>query len=126
MAQGNNKKALSKRVRKGNKGFPIATVAFYGADNKTATKLVCAIIRYDGAEPEPMKKWFKATDIRKDELILKEVLIFIDDNGAQTVSMVEDIIGCPHEEGIDYPEGGHCPQCSYWKGKDRFSGTMSH
>lgn len=126
MAQGNNKKALNKRVRKGDKGFPIATVAFYGPDNKVATKLVCAIIPYDGADPEPMKKWFKETDIRKDELILKEVLAFIENNGAKTVSMVEDIIGCPHEEGIDYPEGEHCPQCLYWKGKDRFAGTLLH
>ncbi|HAS6957203.1 hypothetical protein [Vibrio vulnificus] len=126
MAQGNNKKALNKKVRKGDKGFPVATVAFYGPDNTVATKLVCAIIPYDGADPEPMKKWFKETDIRKDELILKEVLAFIENNGAKTVSMVEDVIGCPHEEGIDYPEGEHCPQCLYWKGKDRFAGTMLH
>lgn len=125
MAQGNNKKALNKMMRKGNKGFPIATVAFYGVDNKTATKLVCGIIPYDGSYPEPINKWFKATDIRKDELILKEVLSFIEDNGAQTVSIVEGIIGCPHEEGIDYPEGEHCPQCLYWKNRDSFTGSSN-
>lgn len=126
MAQGRNRKALNKIARKGNKGFPIATIAFYGADNKTATKLVCAIVPYEGAEPKPMRKWFSAIEIRKSELIIKEVLAFINENDAQTVSMVDDILGCPHEEGIDYPEGDHCPQCLYWKGRDRFTDSLWH
>ncbi|WP_102795920.1 hypothetical protein [Bowmanella denitrificans] len=124
MAQSNNKKLLNKKVRKGSKGFPIATVAFYGPDNKTATKLVCAIISYQGAEPDPIKKWFSSSDIRKSDQVLKEVLSFIDDNSAKTVSMIEEIIGCPHEEGIDYPEGAYCPECIFWKGKDRFTGEI--
>ncbi|MEJ6472836.1 hypothetical protein [Pseudoalteromonas piscicida] len=113
-------------MRKGNKGFPIATIAFYGADNKSASKLVCAIVPYQGADPEQIAKWFSSTDIRKPENILKKVLAFIDENDAQTVSMVEEIIGCPHEEGVDYPEGEYCSQCLYWKERDRFTGVMSH
>ncbi|WP_448550541.1 hypothetical protein [Thalassotalea fusca] len=126
MAQGTNKKLLAKKVRKGDKGYPIATIAFYGPNNIVATKVVCSIIGYDGAEPEPMKKWFSSTDLRKSEEVISEVLGFIDENGAKSVSMVEEIIGCPHEEGIDYPVGGHCPKCVYWKGRDRFSGEMLH
>ncbi|MBT0106856.1 hypothetical protein J4H72_03970 [Vibrio alginolyticus] len=126
MAQGNNKKILNKRVRKGDKGFPIATVAFYGPDDKTATKLVCAIIPYEGAEPDPMKKRFSSSDIRKSEMVLKEVLEYIDENGAKTVGMPEEIIGCPHEEGIDYPEGEYCPECTFWRGRDRFTGELLH
>jgi hypothetical protein len=57
---------------------------------------------------------------------LREVLDFIDENEASTVSMVEEIFGCPHEEGIDYPEGDFCPEYTYWKGRDRFSGDMVH
>jgi hypothetical protein len=34
--------------------------------------------------------------------------------------MVEKIFGCPHEEGIDYPDGEHCPRCHYWKDHDRY------
>jgi hypothetical protein len=37
--------------------------------------------------------------------------------------MPEAIIGCPHEEGTDYPEGEACPQCPFWQGRDRFKGT---
>ena len=126
MAQGNNKKLLTKKIRKGDKGYPIATIAFYGPNNKIATKVVCAILNHDNAELEPMKKWFSSSDLRKSELILGEILSMIDDNGVNTVSMVEEILGCPHEEGIDYPEGNFCPKCSYWQGRDRFNREMMH
>jgi len=35
--------------------------------------------------------------------------------------MVDRIIGCPHEEGIDYPLGRTCPRCPFWAGIDRFT-----
>jgi hypothetical protein len=126
MTQGNNKKLMTKMTRKGDKGYPIATIAFYGSNNKVATKVVCAVIGHDGAETEPMKKWFSSTDLRKSESILSEILDFIEDNEAKSVSMIEEMIGCPHEEGIDYPGGDSCPKCSYWKDRDRFSGETVH
>lgn len=45
MAQVNNKKLLTKRARKGHKGYPIATIAAYGPTNMLATKLVCGIVK---------------------------------------------------------------------------------
>ena len=57
MAQGKSKKLIRKKARKGFSGYPVATVAFYGPTNVVATKLVCGIIKYEGAEAEPMKKW---------------------------------------------------------------------
>ncbi|TWX72663.1 hypothetical protein [Colwellia sp. C1TZA3] len=126
MAQGNNKKLLTKKVRKGDKGYPIATIAFYGPNNDLATKVVCAIISHEDAEAEPMKKWFSSSDLRKSEQVISEILRFIDENRVKSVSMIQEIIGCPHEEGIDYPEDGYCPECNYWKGRDRFSGEVVH
>jgi hypothetical protein len=32
--------------------------------------------------------------------------------------------GCPHEEGIDYPEGEPCPQCPFWTHRDRWTGKL--
>jgi len=126
LSQGNHKKLLTKKVRKGDKGYPVATIAFYGPNNNLATKVVCAIIVDDGAEAEPMKKWFSSSDLRKSESVLREILAFIDLNGAKSVSMIEEVIGCPHEEAIDYPSGEHCPECAYWKNRDRFSGEIMH
>jgi hypothetical protein len=34
--------------------------------------------------------------------------------------MTEGIIGCLHQEGIDY-EGEWCPLCEFGRGRDRFS-----
>jgi hypothetical protein len=88
--------------------------------------MVPIIISHEGAEPDPIHKWFSSSDLRKSEQILGEVLCFIDKNEVKTVNMIEEIIGCPHEERIDYPEGDFCPKCSYWKNRDRFSGEMLH
>ena len=38
----------------------------------------------------------------------------------QTVSDAR-VLGCPHQEGIDYPEGQECPQCPFWTNLDRFT-----
>ena len=126
MAQAKYIKLINKKTRKGHKGYPVATIAFYGPTNNVASKLVCSIIKHDGAEPEPMKKWFSDKDIRKSEKTLEEVLMFIQENNTKTVGMVDSIIGCPHEEGIDYPEGESCPECKYWKGRDRFTNELLH
>ncbi len=126
MSQRKHRKYLVKRSRKGDKGFPVATIAFYGLDNKKASKVVCSIVRNDGAEPEPMKKWFTEQDVRKSENILGEIISFLEENGAKSVVMMNQIIGCPHEEIIDYPEGESCPKCPYWKNRDRFTHEIIH
>lgn len=126
MPQGKYKKALLKKARKGNKGYPMATLAFYGPDNTRASKVVCSIFEKEGSEPEPMKKWFTESDARKSEAVLGEVMAFIRECGAVTVVMADSIMGCPHEEGIDFPEGGSCPECPYWKNRDRFTHELLH
>ena len=41
---------------------------------------------------------------------MAEVATFLREQGASSVAMMNRIIGCPHEEGIDYPDGEACPQ----------------
>ena len=87
----------------------------------TATKTVVGIARAEGQEPE-LRKWFsKGEDIRSDPQIELEVVEFIKAQGVTSVIMTGGIIGCPHEEVIDYPEGTSCPECPYWAGRDRFT-----
>ena len=45
---------------------------------------------------------------------------------ASKVVITDRIIGCPHEEGLDYPEGSKCPQCPFWAFRDRFTGEIIH
>ncbi len=120
------KKALYKKAKKGFRGFPQAAVAFYGPTAAKASKMVVSIFVDKDSEPEPMRKWFTENDVRHDAEVLTEVLAFLRDNEVRSVSMVDKIIGCPHEEGIDYPQNEACPQCPYWKNRDRFTGKLMH
>ena len=121
-ARSNN--PLKKRARKGFRGYPIATVGFYGPDDQHANKLVIGIIHHEGAEPE-LRKWYSEdSDIRSLSNIEVEIQSFIKQHGVLSVSMADRIIGCPHEEAIDYPDGESCPKCPFWRNRDRFTGEM--
>ena len=116
---------LKKRINKGFRGYPAATMACYGPTDGRASKLVVAIIQYEGAEPEPMKKWNSdSLDVRTDPEICADVLQFLESHGAKSVVIADRIMGCPHEESIDYPAGESCPQCPFWAGRDRFTGNL--
>ena len=121
------RKRLSKRAKKGFRGWPLATVALYGPDDSTATKLTVGIVPAEDAEATDLRRWLskEQTDIRDDIRVTEEVLAFITEAGAKSVVMTERIIGCPHEEGIDY-EGATCPVCPFWAGRDRWTGKRLH
>jgi hypothetical protein len=124
--KGRSKKSLGKKAKKGFRGFPVATVALYGPTDKKATKLVVGIVPREEAEPDEMRKWYSKEDLRKDLDLCDEVLEFIKTHEVKSVAMADRIIGCPHEEGIDYPEGESCPECPFWQGRDRWSGEFEH
>jgi hypothetical protein len=105
-------------------GYPLATLAYYGPDNTHASKAVVGIVLSEQApDVARLQKWWSdATDIRTDPEILQQILTFLDQQHVQRIVMVDRIIGCPHEEGSDYPEGETCPQCPYWANRDRWTG----
>ena len=119
------KSPLQKKADRGFKGYPVATVAFYGPDDKCATKVAVGIV-VNEHEPKNMQRWFAEHDVRKDPTIGQEILEFIKSYSVRSVVMTDRIIGCPHEEGIDYPEGEKCPQCPFWEHRDRWSGEVVH
>lgn len=47
---------FKKKVQRGFRGYPVATVAYYGPTDQRASKVVVAIVKAEGAEAEPMKK----------------------------------------------------------------------
>lgn len=105
-------------------GTPFGTIAYYGPDSSRASKVVVGIFN-DQEDLKVMKKWFsQETDIRTEAKILSEILDFLDENQVQRIVLMDQIIGCPHEEGIDYPEGEKCPQCSYWANRNRWTGEI--
>jgi hypothetical protein len=115
-------KRLSKKSRRGFRGWPMATIAFYGPNLSRASKVAVGIIHGEDQEPEEMRSWTSDTvDVRHDNLTAQEILEFIDSQGVKSVVMSDGIMGCPHQQGIDYTTEW-CPECDFWKGRDRFTG----
>lgn len=114
-----------KKARGGFHGYPVATVAFYGPDDTRASKVAVSIIAKEGAHADPLERWFSEdVDLRKDPATKARIMAFIALHGAKSIAMMDRILGCPHEEGIDYPVGEKCPQCPFWATRDRFTGEI--
>jgi len=107
-----------------NEDFPAASLAFYGPDDRLVTKIVVGVFATPSSdEPDPLRKWLcDSGDLRADENVGKEIAAFMKENGVKKVITTGRIMGCPHEEGKDYPEGSTCPACPFWSGRDRFAG----
>ena len=109
--------------RRSRANYPLATVSAYGPDNKRATKLVVGVLRRAGQKhANPMRSWSTdAGDVRNDPVIAAELADWLRRQGIKDTLSYGRIIGCPHEEGIDYPMGRACPQCPFWASIDRFT-----
>lgn len=102
--------------------YPQAAIAAYGPDNTFATKLVVAVFYRPEEEASEMRTWVtRATDVRKDTVVMADVAAFLRGCGVAKSITADRILGCPHEEGIDYPMGRTCPQCPFWARIDRFT-----
>jgi hypothetical protein len=102
--------------------YPLATVVPYGQDNQRASKLVVAIFQNPSEKDPIVRKWFsEAIDVRQNSEVAEEVTGFLREHQVQESLMADRIMGCPHEEGIDYPRGSVCPKCTFWIGRDRFT-----
>ncbi len=121
-----NKKKMANKARKGFRGYPVATIAYYGPTDKMAIKVTVGIIAFAGAEPDPLRSWLSNGEIRNDSTVTEAILLYLEEQNIVSVAAVDRVIGCPHQEGIDYPDGETCPECTFWKGRDRWSGDQIH
>jgi hypothetical protein len=114
---------LGTNFRPAFRGYPVATIAFYGPNDKLATKVAVSVILTENNEPDILNRWFSEgdLDVRQDLAIGEQILAFLKPYAPRSTVVADRIIGCPHEEGTDYPEGASCPQCPYWAGRDRFT-----
>ena len=118
---------MAKKAKRGFKGYPLATIALYGPTAVLATKIAVSIIPDERNQPDQLERWFSQDrDIRHDHTIGKEIEAFLRQHQVRSVAAVDRIIGCPHEEGVDYPDGQSCPQCPFWAGRDRFTHERLH
>jgi hypothetical protein len=95
-----------------NGDFPIGTVAYYGPNDQIITKVVAGVLPDEKTNPI-LKKWY-GDGVAEDAQTAAEIGEFFQEQQVQNVVMTEGVIGCPHEEGIDYPAGESCPECPFW------------
>ena len=95
--------------------YPIGTVAMYGPDDKTTTKIAAGVILHYGAEAI-IQRWV-ATDVTTNPKVQQEMKDFFLQHGVKSVAMSEGNMGCLHEEGLDFPHGEDCPFCPFWRGR---------
>ena len=95
---------LRKFAKQGDAGLPRATLAFYGPDNKRASKAVLGIFLHDDSEAIIHRYFSDDADARYKKDIQESVLARLREHEVRSLIMMEDIFGCPHEEGIDYPK----------------------
>ena len=118
---------LRRKFKQSFRDYPVDTIAFYGPTATLATKVVVSITRDEGQDVDPLERWTSESgDVRNDLAIADKINAFLNENRAKSVIATDGLIGCPHEEGIDYPEGKSCPQCPYWAGRDRFTRERIH
>jgi hypothetical protein len=92
-------KRLQKKARKGMRGWPLATIAFYGPNLSQATKVAVGIIPSENADVSQIRDWkVEYGDVRNDPTIAREILEFIQEHGAISVAMSDGIMGCPHRK----------------------------
>lgn len=66
---------------------------------------------------EPVLEWWVGSDVDASLKVWAELAAFLKAHGAKRVVAVPGVLGCPHEEGEDFPPGEDCPFCPFWRGK---------
>ncbi len=95
--------------------YPIGTVAMYGPNDQVTTKIVASVIK--SADSDPILERFVGTGIAEDDRVQEKINAFFESHNVTRIGAVDYNIGCPHEEGEDFPVGEDCPFCPFWQGK---------
>jgi hypothetical protein len=113
-------KRIVVRAARGYRGDPLGTIAFYGPDDRHASKLVVGISPSAAAGITQTRTYCNPDDdVRTDAQLLSQVLSYLTEQRVKSLVITDGICGCPHEEGVDYPEGSACQYCEYWRGRAR-------
>ncbi len=95
--------------------YPSGTVAHYGPDDQTTTKIAAGVILREGAGVI-IERWVGA-NVVSDPAVAQAIKRFFAKHGVKSVVATSGNLGCPHEEGVDFPRGQNCPVCPFWAGK---------
>ena len=82
------KKRIAKQVKKGFKGYPLISIAYFGKDEQCATEVVMSFTLEEGAQVQE-EQFVSKTDAREDEVIQTTLIKVIDRANACSVVEVE-------------------------------------
>ena len=92
--------------------FPVGTVALYGPDDKTTTKIVAGVILKGDAEPL-IERWV-GTDVKDNPTVQQEIQDFFKKNGVKSVAAIDQMSELPlrsDQNTISRPSGDHRGSC---------------
>lgn len=95
--------------------YPIGTIALYGPDERVTTKIAASVIKHERAEPM-IERWV-GSNVLSNPKVQRQIKSFFGKHRVHNVVQTSGNIGCPHEEGLDFPIGEDCPFCPHWAGK---------
>jgi len=106
------RKTQFRNLISGNSTYPLATITYHGPSPISATKIVVGILK--SKEQEPVIQSWTGDNIADNVETAREIAEFIKEQDVARVLTSEWVLSCPHEEGIDYPDGDLCPNCPDW------------
>lgn len=110
---------MKNEFKKVRTDFRTGTIAYYGPNDKNRYKIVVGITVAAGRNFIETRKWSsESKDIKNAKHVLEEIAAYLNLSRVNSVVRIERVIGCPHEVGIDYPEGMTCPVCPFWVKED--------
>ncbi len=95
-----------------NSSYPLATITYHGPSPISATKIIVGILK--SKDQELVIRSWTGDNIADNVEMAREIARFIKEHDVARVLTSEWVLSCPHQEGIDYPEGDLCPTCPDW------------
>ena len=84
------KKRIAHQVKKGFKGYPLVSIAYYGETEALATKVVIQFIGAEGEMPQA-QEFESQSEIREDETIQSVLVKIIERANASSVEQVDGV-----------------------------------
>lgn len=108
----NKRRKQFRKLVSENTTYPLATITYHGPSPDHASKMIVGII--SAKDQAPIIREWSGDGIADDVKSAREIALFIQENDVTRVLTSEWVLSCPHEEGVDYPEGEECPFCPDW------------
>jgi hypothetical protein len=108
----NKRKNKFRKLVSENTTYPLATITYRGPSPDQASKIIVGIIA--AKDKAPIIREWTGESIAEDVESAREIALFIQEHDISRVLTSEWVLSCPHEEGVDYPEGELCPFCPDW------------